>query len=278
MKTVSLVHWVHLVYEGVVVKVEQAANYKTVQGLTRGLGLLHLLNRSNGRAKIRDLAQWSGIHRTTVKRILETLVGEGYVTRSPSDDSYQLTIKVRQLSEGFEDAQWISQLAAPLLGELMQQVIWPTDICTLDGDAMVIRETTHRFSKLSFHRDMVGRRLPLLMTATGRAYISFCPEEERQELLTLLRELDDKQGECARDDDYVRRVIRETRTAGYGSNFRDWGEEGKIAAIARPIMQNNNVVGCLNLVYIADAMSPEKAANKFLDKMNNIISEIEDKL
>lgn len=259
-------------------KVEQAANYKTVQGLTRGLDLLHLLNRSNGRAKIRDLAEWSGIHRTTVKRILETLVGEGYVTRSPSDDSYQLTIKVRQLSDGFEDAQWISQLAAPLLGELMQQVIWPTDICTLDGDAMVIRETTHRFSKLSFHRDMVGRRLPLLMTATGRAYISFCPEEERQELLTMLRELDDKQGECARDDDYVRRVIRETRTAGYGSNFRDWGEEGKIAAIARPIMQNDNVVGCLNLVYIADAMPPEKAANKYLNKMNDIISEIEDKL
>mgnify|MGYP000050045932 CR=1 FL=1 len=142
----------------------ETGQYKNVRGLTRGLELLYLLNRAHGGAKIRDLADWSGIHRTTVRRLLETLVGEGYVRRSPSDDSYQLTLKVRQLSEGFQDAQWISQLAAPLLGQLLQQVIWPTDLCTLDGDAMVVRETTHRFSKLSSHRGMVGRRLPLLMT------------------------------------------------------------------------------------------------------------------
>lgn len=39
--------------------------------------------------------------------------------RSPSDDSFRLTIKVRQLSEGFRDEQWISALAAPLLGDLL---------------------------------------------------------------------------------------------------------------------------------------------------------------
>ncbi len=63
------------------------------------------------------LAELSGLHRTTVRRLLETLQEEGYVRRSPSDDSFRLTIKVRQLSEGFRDEQWISALAAPLLGD-----------------------------------------------------------------------------------------------------------------------------------------------------------------
>jgi IclR family mhp operon transcriptional activator len=49
----------------------------------------------------------------------------------------------------------------------LREVLWPTDISTLDVDAMVVRETTHRFSRLSFHRAMVGRRLPLLLTASG---------------------------------------------------------------------------------------------------------------
>jgi len=257
---------------------EETGQYKNVRGLTRGLELLYLLNRAHGGAKIRDLADWSGIHRTTVRRLLETLVGEGYVRRSPSDDSYQLTLKVRQLSEGFQDAQWISQLAAPLLGQLLQQVIWPTDLCTLDGYAMVVRETTHRFSKLSFHRDMVGRRLPLLMTATGRAYISYCPEAERNDILERLRQYDDRQGMHANDEDYVRRVLRQTREQGYGANNQDWGDEGNIAAIARPIMREDEVVGCLNLVYIAKAMSTEKAAKKYLKKMNDVIEKIEEQL
>lgn len=123
-------------------------NTKTVRGLTRGLMLLNMLNKLDGGASVGLLAELSGLHRTTVRRLLETLQEEGYVRRSPSDDSFRLTIKVRQLSEGFRDEQWISALAAPLLGDLLREVVWPTDVSTLDVDAMVVRETTHRFSRL----------------------------------------------------------------------------------------------------------------------------------
>lgn len=78
-----------------------------------------------------------------------------------------LTIKVRQLSEGFRDEEWISAPAAPPLGDLLREVVWPTDVSTLDVDAMVVRETTHRFSRLSFHRAMVGRRLTWLENRLG---------------------------------------------------------------------------------------------------------------
>lgn len=164
----------------------EQTEYKTVRGLTRGLMLLNMLNKLDGGASVGLLAELSGLHRTTVRRLLETLQEEGYVRRSPSDDSFRLTIKVRQLSEGFRDEQWISALAAPLLGDLLREVVWPTDVSTLDVDAMVVRETTHRFSRLSFHRAMVGRRLPLLKTASGLTWLAFCPEQERKELIEML--------------------------------------------------------------------------------------------
>lgn len=91
----------------------EQTEYKTVRGLTRGLMLLNMLNKLDGGASVGLLAELSGLHRTTVRRLLETLQEEGYVRRSPSDDSFRLTIKVRQLSEGFRDEQWISALAAP---------------------------------------------------------------------------------------------------------------------------------------------------------------------
>lgn len=82
-------------------KNDDGTEYKTVRGLTRGLMLLNMLNRLDGGASVGLLAELSGLHRTTVRRLLETLQDEGYVRRSLSDDSFRLTIKVRQLSEDF---------------------------------------------------------------------------------------------------------------------------------------------------------------------------------
>lgn len=252
--------------------------YKRVQGLIRGLDLLNCLNRCDGGARITELAQQTGLHRTTVRRLLETLQHEGYVRRSDSDDSYLLTLKVRELSEGFRDEQWVSQCAAPLLGELLQEVVWPTDISTLDVDAMVIRETTHRFSRLSFHRSMVGRRLPMLLTAAGRAYIANCPDTEREHILQLLANRSDSQSRLAKDPAYIEKLIRKTRHDGYGANYRDWGEEGRIAAIALPIQHEGRVLGCLNLVYIADAMTIEEAARRYLEPMQTVVTRIQTRL
>ncbi|MFC6671504.1 helix-turn-helix domain-containing protein [Marinobacterium aestuariivivens] len=89
------------------------SKYKTVQGLVRGLDVLYALNRLDGGASIADLSSQTGLHRTTVRRLLETLIGEGYVRRSESYESYWLERRVRDLSEGYRDEQWISSLAAP---------------------------------------------------------------------------------------------------------------------------------------------------------------------
>lgn len=252
-----------------------STEYKTVRGLTRGMTLLNLLNRLDGGASSSQLAEHSGLHRTTVKRLLETLAEEGYVRRSPSDESYRLTLKVRELSEGFRDEHWISSLAAPLLGELLQEVVWPTDLCTLDMDTMIIRETTHRFSRLSFHRSMVGRRLPLLLTATGRAYLAWCPEAEREDILNLLASREDEQAKLASNRHFIDRLVNHTRSKGYGENNAHWRNERKIAAIALPILHQERVLACLNLVYIAKAMSVEDAALRYLPAMRKVVNQIE---
>jgi len=251
------------------------ANYKTVRGLTRGLDILNALNREPVGATPARLAELTGIHRTTVRRLLETLQDEGYVLRSPSDESYRLTMRVRELSEGFRDEHWISSVAAPMLGELLNEVLWPTDVGTLDVDAMVVRETTHRFSRLSFHRSMVGRRLPLLETSMGLAYIAFCPEKERRQLIELLAGRSDRSGEIARDKDMLNNLILRTQRKGFGENYMNWNAEEKIAAIAIPIRCGKNVHACLNIVYVARAMTIDQAADKYLPAMMSTRDRIE---
>lgn len=257
---------------------DRDADYKLVRGLSRGLTLLNALNRLDGGATPTALAQITGLHRTTVRRLLETLQEEGYVRRSGSDDSFQLSMKVRELSEGFRDEQWISAVAAPLLAELLQEVVWPTDICTLDVDAMVVRETTHRFSRLSFHRSMVGRRLPLLQTATGLTYLAFCDDLEREQIVALLARRNEPEFRLAKDRVALENVLRKVKHRGYGENFMAWNQEERIASIAVPLFLSSRLLGCLNLVYVAKAMSIEEAAARYLAQLQTTARKISESL
>ncbi|MEX2942171.1 DNA-binding transcriptional regulator [Serratia fonticola] len=254
---------------------DHGTEYKTVRGLTRGLALLNVLNRLDGGASIAQLSSLTHLHRTTVRRLLETLQDQGYVRRSHSDDSYQLTLKVQELSEGFRDEQWISAIAAPLLGKLLQEVVWPSDLTTLNVDTMVVHETTHRFSRLSFHRSMVGRRLPLLLTASGLTYLAFCPDHEREELISLLASRSEAEYHLARESLRLGSILQRIRHHGYGENFMGWQSEQKIASIAVPVRNEQRVIASLNLVYIAKAMTIEQAVERHLTALQETARQIE---
>lgn len=252
------------------------AEYRHVHGLARGLSVLEALNRiPAGKATAREVSERTGLHRTTVRRLLETLLDEGYVRRSESDDSYRLALKVRALSEGFTDDQWIAGIATPVIGELLKAVVWPSDLSTLDGDAMIVRETTHRYSPLSVHRSMVGRRMPLLLTAAGRAYFASCGDGERAQLLQLMITAGGEQGSMARNAALVGRLIERVKVDGYAINDGDWKDEPHISAIAMPIRHGESVLGSLNVVYLKRAMTIDQAKGRFLAPLGDAVRQIE---
>lgn len=252
------------------------ASYRHVQGLSRGLAILQAINRSpGGWSSIAELSQKTGLHRTTVRRMLETLQSEGYVRRSDSDDSYRLNHKIKQLSDGFTDDEWISEIANPVLGELLQKLVWPSDLCTLDGDCMLVRETTHRFSPLSFHRAMIRQRMPVLFTAAGRAYLAHCSAEERHQILRLLAAGNDEQSVFARNGPLVEQLLDKVRAQGYAANDGEWREQQKIGAIALPIIHEGHVLASINVVFLKKAIGVAEAAERYVPELRAAIGKIE---
>lgn len=258
---------------------KQHSNYTLVRSLARGLDVLRALNHcSEGRATSAELAKMTGVHRTTVRRLLETLASQGYVWRSDSDDSFQLALKVRDLSEGFTDTAWISTVASPVMGALLPKVVWPSDLSLPNGEAMQVRESTHRFSSLSFHRVMVGKRLPILLTAAGRAYLGYCTDAEREQILRLLRVGDDEQARLAADPVYIRNLLARVRADGYGTNDGEWNhneEKGKIGAVAVPIIQDGHAVACLSVIYLCRAVSLSDAVVRYTPALREAVAQIE---
>jgi IclR family mhp operon transcriptional activator len=236
------------------------SNYKSVRSLHRGLDVLCALNRHNG-ASVPQLSDSTGIHRTTVRRLLETLQRLGYVEKSPSDENYRLTLNVRRLSDGFDDDAWVSAVAGPALRDLHPKILWPTNVATYDYDAMLIRESSHRYSPFAIHHALVGQRLPILRTALGQVYIAFCPERERREILDILRSVRGPDAALARDTAFVRELVRKVRRSGHAVKPGD--KEKRVAAIAVPIMRGQRVFASLNAVFFRSAMSLPEAVRKY---------------
>jgi len=254
---------------------QDAALYREVRGLSRGLAVLRALNAlPGGIGGVADLARATGLHRTTVKRLLETLRAEGLVHHKDEGTSYALGFEVRRLSEGYVGAEWIDRVAAPAMREHLRALSWPSDLATPDGGFMIVRESTHRMSMLSQHRATIGIRIPMLVSSLGRAWLTWCAEEERDATLTLLRERTDAIGEMARDGAYVKRILRETRKRGYAMNRGEWASESSVTAIGFPVRIGEHAIGAINLVLQNNVVSDREIATRYVPLLRGLAEEI----
>jgi IclR family mhp operon transcriptional activator len=249
--------------------------YREVRGLSRGLAVLRALNAMpGGIGSVSALARETGLHRTTVKRLLETLRAEGLVHHKDEGTSYALGFEVRRLSEGYVAADWIDRIAAPAMRAHLRALSWPSDLATPDSGFMIVRESTHRASLLSQHRATIGIRIPMLVSSLGRAWLSWCADDEREATLALLRERTDSIGELARDDAYVKRILRETRKRGYATNRGEWLSEASVTAIGCPIRIGEHALGAINLVLQTNAVSDREIAKRYVPLLQSLAEEI----
>lgn len=245
---------------------------KPVRSFTRGLAVLEALN-AQGSATPLELARHTGIARGTVYRLLQTLLDAGYIERGAGDEGFRLRLRVRRLAGGFEDEQWIAEVARPALLTLTQGILWPCDLLTLQGLGMVIRDTTHPVAPLSIDRNMAGQSIPMLGSAAGLTYLAFAPAAERAQLLDLLARPNGAQA-AAPDARTVSQAIAATWRRGYGlrQGGRIWPHTG---AIALPIRHGARVLGCISVIWMARVVPGQDGIRRCLEPLRETQQAIE---
>ncbi|MBI4968433.1 MAG: helix-turn-helix domain-containing protein [Rhodospirillales bacterium] len=233
---------------------------KIIGVLERGLALLTALNRL-GLCQVRDLHQATGLPKPTIVRLLESLIGLGYVARLPGG-GYEVTAKLQTLSSSAPPAERLLKAARPALDWLRRESIWPADLAVFDQGAMRVVDVG-RGPGGPFADRRPGYRLPLAGSALGRAYLAFCPESERRELLERARRepLLDRQ-----ETTELSGLLETARRKGFAFRDRVRGKDTRV--LAKPIQVGERVVGCLSFVVGARSMTLENMERTFVAPLN----------
>ena len=91
----------------------------------------------------------------------------------------------------------------------------------------------------------------------------------------MLIAADDEQSGFARNPALVKLLVNRVQTDGYALNDGDWKAEPKVGAVAMPIRRGEEVLGCVNVVYLRRAVSTEKAVQQLVPPLRRAVHRIE---
>ena len=256
---------------------------KTIRALDRGLEVLEQLHRSRA-ASLHDLHLATALPKATLTRIIATLDKRGMVWQRLADGAYMASHTLQARSPRLTDEDHLVEVASPVLERLCRKVNWPSILAVPRLDHMVVIETNRPKSYFS-HIPLgpIGFRINMLRSATGRAYIAFCSEAERNAVLQRLRSSSEPGNFMARKPAMVERLLDETRrlryghrTSDFGGHFdksrREWNDDRD--SIAVPVWAGEDVIAVVNLTWMHKVATLEQIVRAHLPQLTEAAREI----
>jgi len=246
----------------------------TVQSALRALRVIEVLNRRRV-TSLEILHARTGLPKATLVRLLETLITAGYVFRVSRREGYALTEQVLQLSAGVRHRDVIVDVARPLMEAFTRQHKWQVSLSTSERDCMLVRFTTRHISPFAREEIYLNRRVPILRSAIGRAYLAFCSADERAAIMNILADADpteiDETGGPAKIDAMMRRVRRE----GYATIVRP--PEDPSRSFAVPVLEPDtpeSPLGSVVMFWYRSAMTEPQAIERYLGHVRSLADAI----
>jgi IclR family mhp operon transcriptional activator len=244
-----------------------------VESVRRAFNLLHELNRQQV-SSVRHLYQATGLPKPTIVRLLDTLISLGYVVNDRRQGGYQVTSLVRSLSAGFHGDPLVVEAARPWAIAFTRKFQWPAAVAVLDRDAVAVRFSTIPDSPVSPFHATINMRLQLLSRALGRAYIAFCPPNERTLLLEMLAASDDPEDQPARDRQAAQTLLGMVRQAGFAERSATV-EPKSSSTIAVPVMLGRKVLATVGVTYFTSAVPKAQAISRYVPPLKEMARNIQ---
>jgi DNA-binding IclR family transcriptional regulator len=149
------------------------------QTLARGIAVVNAVAR--GRTRLRDIAEETGVGRSTTHRLLKLLLATGYL-RQLDDGAYALGPALIELGYQALQENPVTGVAAPVLRALAERV-HDTVHLAIEDRGQVLYLDKIPGTRGAVMRSQIGHRMPLTRTGIGKALLLDSPARWSEQFL-----------------------------------------------------------------------------------------------
>jgi len=173
--------------EGEYVEVIMTQNdkYYVIRSLEKAFFVIEIMATRKS-WELKELSAACSMPKGTLQRILRTFEDLGYVRQIGRGGAYGLTFKFSKLGRQIASQSNITSLIHPVMLKLRNTINETVNLGTLSGtEVVVIHQNT---SNHALQMDsIVGSSFPAYLSASGKVFLAFLPEEDLRDFIKELR-------------------------------------------------------------------------------------------
>ena len=209
----------------------------SLRSVNRALTALELVADA-GELGVTELGRRLGVHKATASRLAATLAERGLLERDPQTDRYHLGFGLVRLAGAAMARLDLVSAARAAMDDLAERTHETVTIGVLSGDDVVsVDQVTGTRSIVSV--SWVGKRTPLHTTSTGKVFLAFMDESEREKRLGA-SPLEAATPRSVSSAETLRGQLDEIRRRGYAQTLEEL--EVGLNAVAAPVRQADGQV------------------------------------
>lgn len=241
-----------------------------VQSVDRALNILEAIGENHN--NLLEIANHVHLNKSTVHRLLQTLVYKGYVTQN-DESLYFLTSKLIYLSQQVMNNLDIIEIAKPHLIELNKLSNEVVHLVMIEGSEAVYIDKIESNSNIRMY-SYIGKRISLATSAVGKAYLAYTDERDRNEYLASVDEID-KLTEHTLSKHELIEEIEVIRLRGYAIDQEE-NEMGVVCVAAHIFDHKKNIKYAISISTPKFRITPEKLESygKAVIKVTKEISKV----
>ncbi|WP_029423076.1 IclR family transcriptional regulator [Alicyclobacillus macrosporangiidus] len=227
----------------------------TVKSVDKAFWLLEVVSDHPDGIAITELANRVGMYKSTVHRLLSTMMRRGYIEQDPKTGRYKLGYTVLDLGMKLLSSIDLRREALPYLQELAHLSNEVVHLALLDRGEVVYIDKVESANTIRMH-SRVGTRVPVHATGLGKAILAFLPRREVQAIIDRYG-LPKLTEHTITNRDAFLQSLQETRRTGYAFDIEE--HQAGVCCVAAPVFEHSGrVVAACSVSGPSIRMGPDR--------------------
>nr|WP_236838563.1 IclR family transcriptional regulator [Caldalkalibacillus salinus] len=215
-----------------------------VKSVGRALDIVYLISLKKEGLGVTDIANQMDINKSSVYRLLSTLVQYGYIEQDTETGKYKLGYTCLELSASLLESIDLRAEAQPYLRKLEEETNEVIHLVVYDQGEVVYIEKLEGNETLRMH-SKVGKRAPMHCTSVGKAILAHLPPQAVIDILERKGMPKHTEYTMIDKDAFIKALI-EVKKQGYALDLEE--NEYDIRCIAVPIFDHaRHVIGAVSV-------------------------------